>query len=150
MNLSVHFTLEELTRSQAALRLGLDNTPNVEQVKNGEALANFLLEPVRALLGVSLHIDSGFRSPMVNQAVGSTAVHSAHLDFLAADVVPDGMDLRKAFDLICVAAPGLPLDQIILECNAWIHLGMAPRGKAPRRQFLLAAGGPGHWSYVSV
>lgn len=142
--LSPNFSLEELTRSQASLRLGIDNQPNEEQLANLTRLANDLLEPVRALLGFPLHIDSGFRCPQVNAAVGSTASHSAHLDGRAADVIPVGMDLKKAFDLI---RQGIIFDQLIIECNAWLHIAVATEGAHPRRQALVASGSPGHWTY---
>jgi len=144
--LSEHFTLAELTYSAAALRLGLDNTPNEQQAENLENLCITLLEPARILLkGIPMHIDSGFRTPAVNHAVGSTSAHSAHLDGLAADVIPMGLDLRTAFNIIRNAS--LPFDQLIIECNAWLHISLPRPGAAPRRQQLIATGFPGHWIY---
>lgn len=145
MNLSSNFTLDELVFSQIALRKGIDNTPNAEQIGNLQRLCTTLLEPVRTLLGVPLHVDSGFRCGMLNTLVGSTAPHSAHLDGLAADVVPKGMQLQTAFDLI--RAGSLPFDQIIVECGAWLHLSIAQEGDAVRRQAMMASGGPGRWVY---
>lgn len=147
--LSHNFTLQELTRSQAAFRLGVDNQPGPSELANLARLAHDLLEPVRTLLGVPLHVDSGFRCEAVNKAVGSTSKHSAHLDGRAADIIPVGMDLREAFDKIR-HAPGLPLDQIIIECNAWIHLAIAPAGQQPRHMALEAIGKPGQWAYSTV
>lgn len=144
--LSEHFTLAELTRSGAAERLGVDNTPGPVEIANLRRLATTVLEPVRALLGVSIKINSGYRSEAVNKAVGSTSKHSAHLDGLAADTVPAGLDLRKAFDTIRASA--IPFDQLIIENNAWIHIGIAAEGVKPRKQALIASGKPGAWSYV--
>lgn len=145
--LTQHFTLEELTHSEVALRRGLNNTPGPAQRANLERLAEDLLEPVRWLLRVPVKINSGYRSDIVNAAVGG-ARNSAHMDGRAADMVPVGMDLREAFDIIRGSA--LPFDQIILECGAWIHLAIAKDGQGPRRQALLASGGPGAWRYEEV
>lgn len=147
--LSSHFSYEELTFSQTALRLGLDNTPNEEQRSNLVHLANTGLEIAREILGTALHIDSGYRSSSVNHAVGSTAGHSAHLDGLAADFRPWGVDLKVAFYLLRTS-PLLLYDRIILECDAWIHLAVSPLGKSPARIALRASGKPGDWTYSRV
>jgi hypothetical protein len=147
MNLSPHFTLEELTFSQTALRKGIDNTPAAGAVENLTTLCATLLEPARDLLGVPLHLDSGFRSPALNEAVGG-AKTSAHMDGRAADCIPQGADLRQAFDRL--RRSDLPYDQIIYECSAWIHLAIARKGETPRREALTATGGPGNWAYQPV
>jgi len=143
--LSEHFTLAELTRSGAAERLGIDNTPGPAEIDNLRRLATTALEPVRALLGVRLGINSGYRNEAVNKAAGSTAKRSAHLDGRAADTVPRGLDLQVAFDKI--RASDIPYDQVILE-PTWIHIGIAAEGVKPRKQALIASGKPGAWSYV--
>lgn len=147
MDLSPNFTLEEMVLSQTALRKGFDNTPGAEQVENLERLCETLLEPVRWMLSAPLRVNSGFRSPALNEAVGG-AHNSAHMDGRAADVVPISVNLRTAFDRI--RATQLPYDQVIIECNAWIHLAIARKGEAPRRQALVAVGGPGNWHYQEV
>jgi zinc D-Ala-D-Ala carboxypeptidase len=147
VRLSPHFTLSELTRSQTALRLGLDNVAGHDVETELRRLCDWLLEPVRELLGVPLHVDSGYRSLLVNQAVGG-AVASAHLFGRAADVVPVGVSLTDAFDRVRRSA--LPYDQAIVECGAWLHLAIAPAGFTPRRQALTASGGPGRWTYTAV
>ena len=144
MQLSEHFSLDSLTQSQTALRKGIDNTPPQQAIDNLTLLCSILLEPARALLGVPLMVDSGFRCQALNEAVGG-ASNSAHLEGRAADLVPEGMDLREAFDRL--RSSDLPYDQIIMECNAWVHLGMAPN---PRRQALSAMGSAGHWTYSQV
>lgn len=147
MELSPNFTLEEMVLSQTALRKGFDNTPGAEQVENLERLCETLLEPVRWMLSAPLRVNSGFRSPALNEAVGG-AHNSAHMDGRAADVVPIGVNLRVAFDRI--RATQLPYDQVIIECNAWIHLAIARKGETARRQALVAVGGPGNWHYQEV
>lgn len=145
--LSPHFALDELVRSDYALRSGIDNAPNDFERLNLSRLANLALEPARDILGVPLHINSGFRSPGVNAAVHGSP-HSAHLDGLAADFVPIGLALRNAFDAL---RTGLKYyDQIIIECNAWIHLSIPEAGDTPRRDQLAASGTPGNWRYSSV
>ena len=149
-NLSEHFTLEELVFSQAALRNGLDNTPDAAQVANLSRLCATLLEPGRALVAVPWHIDSGYRSPLVNANIGG-APDSAHMEGRAADVIPmlsRNATLWDAFEVLHHSQ--LPYDQIIFECRAWIHLSAPPQGQTPRRQALVATGGPGHWNYELI
>lgn len=146
-DLSPNFTLEELTHSQTALRIGIDNTPGDAERANLIRLSFTLLEPIRTLLGVPIHVDSGYRSPDLNTRIGG-ALNSAHVEGRAADLVPIGMDLGKAFDLIRRSL--LPLDQVITECDAWIHVAIAAEGVTPRRQALAASGGPGAWKYSLV
>jgi len=137
MNLTEHFSLEELTVTSS----GLDNTPNDEQLKNLETLANDL-DIVRAICGDKpIKISSGFRSKAVNDHVGG-AHNSAHLDGLAADITIHGM----TNDDICSALfhSNLDFDQIIDEDKngvRWVHFSCAP---AMRRQWLVFTNG----SYV--
>lgn len=148
VELSQNFSLEQMSRSDTALRRGIDNSPNAGEVANLVRLCESLLEPAQALLGVPLVINSGFRCPALNQAIGG-ATNSAHMDGRAADfVLPRGMSLKDAFEALRKSS--LPYDQVIFECNAWIHLAVAGAGSDPRRQALTASGGPGHWSYMRV
>lgn len=145
MNLSRNFTLEEMVRSQVALRLGIDNTPPAVCVNNLVLLCTNVLEPVRIILGVPLHVDSGYRCPDLNVKVGG-ALDSQHVEGRAADVIPQGISLNAAFELIRMSA--VRYDQLILECNAWIHLSYG--GTVNRRETLVASGGPGQWTYRRV
>jgi hypothetical protein len=145
--LTEHFALEELINSQTALRKGIGNMPTDVDVAELKRLCETLLEPVRTLLGVPLHVDSGFRSPALNEAVGG-AVNSAHMFGRAADVIPVGLDLRAAFHAVQLS--DLPYDQIIIECGAWLHIASARAGEQPRRMALTASGGPGSWRYEEV
>lgn len=146
--LSEHFTLEELTFSQVATRLGIDNTPPAAALENLPRLCALLLEPARTILAVPLHVDSGFRCPELNARIGGSPA-SAHMFGRAADVIPIGLDLAAAFETLRLTAD-LPYDQIIFECAAWIHLAVAPEGAEPRREALTATGGPGTWRYARV
>ncbi len=116
MNLTPHFTFEELTRTS---HREFDNTPNIVQINNLQRLAEFL-EKVRALLGKPIIIDSGFRSPEINAAVGSTSV-SQHLRGCAADFRVLGMTPAEAVKAIYDAK--LPYDQLILELG-WTHISI--------------------------
>jgi hypothetical protein len=148
--LSEHFTLEELTFSQEAARLGIDNTPPPEAEVCLTRLCVSLLEPARIILAthygrdVPLHVDSGFRAPVLNKRIGG-ATNSAHMFGRAADLVPIGVDIVGAFDVL--RAADLPYDQIIFECKAWIHIAIPDSEAEARRQALTATGYPGAWTY---
>lgn len=139
MDISPHFTLEELTHTDT----GLPNEPTPDQIKRLIYLANYALERVRSSMGVPIKINSGFRSPAVNDAVYGSKT-SAHLRGDAADIVPIGIDLTQAYHII-MDDPGLGYDQIIWEAHTtarggvtrWIHLGLADKDSIPRRQKLI-------------
>ena len=149
MNLSDHLTLTEMTRSQTALRKGLDNTPPPDAMRRMEILAREVFEPVRALLGVPLQVNSGYRSAVLNRAVGGSKT-SAHMTGDAVDIVPLGMEKLAAFDMI--RRSPILFDQLIEECgpDGWIHIAQARAGAMPRRAVLRATGTPGHWRYTLV
>ncbi len=132
--LSKHFTLAELTISQEAARRGLDNTPGPGVQKNLVRLCTDYLEPVRTAMKRPLIVSSGYRSAVLNQLVGGSAT-SAHVDGRAADFIVPGMTLIDVFDAIAKSA--VEFDQLIFEYGRWIHLGIAPAGKAPRRDTLM-------------
>lgn len=131
MNLSQHFTLAELTVSQAAARLGLDNTPGPQTV---QALHNTALglELVRVLLGAPIIINSGYRAPLVNKAVGGAA-NSQHMTGQAADIICPGYGTPHEV-VQAIVHSSIPFDQCILEFDAWCHVSFAPGG---RRQALV-------------
>ena len=131
MNLSPNFTLEELTRSEAAARNGWDNTPNEAEIENLKRLAALLQDVKAAVGGKPVIINSGFRSKPVNDAVGSKD-SSQHRLACAADLRVPGMTPRQVVEA-CIEAK-VPFDQIILEFDAWTHISVpntpdaAPRG----------------------
>jgi len=134
MQLSPHFTLEELTHSDLASRKGWDNTPNDQEMANLKRLANFL-EAVRTILGKPIFINSGFRSKQVNDGVGSKD-SSQHRIGCAADIRVQGMTP----DEICrkIIASGLAYDQLIREFDAWTHISVPSYEiDRPRRQALI-------------
>jgi zinc D-Ala-D-Ala carboxypeptidase len=141
---SEHFTFAELTITEHRdfLDEQADAPPQVRA--NLVRLAVDLLEPVRALVG-PLRVNSGYRCRGLNSAIGGSRT-SAHVDGLAADVVPVDLDLRDAYVLL--AESPLPFDQLIYEFGRWIHIGGARHGAAPRRECLAIyqAGGYVRWS----
>jgi hypothetical protein len=140
MQLTAHFTLEELTFSSTAQRLAIDNTPSLETVARLTMLA-MGLEKVRALLGAPMHIDSGYRCPALNKAVGGVAA-SAHVDGYAADFIcPEyGASLQVAR---AIAGSDIAFDQCIQE-GSWVHVSFDPR---MRHQALTATFGAGGATY---
>jgi uncharacterized protein YcbK (DUF882 family) len=120
--LTDHFTLEELTRSEVALRNGWDNTPNGDEVANLTRLAQLLEQVKRAVGGKPVMINSGYRCKRVNDAVGSKDT-SQHRVGCAADIRVPGMTPKQVVDA-CIAAR-VPFDQIILEFDAWTHISVS-------------------------
>jgi hypothetical protein len=135
MNLTPHFTLEELTASEAAERNGWDNTPNEAELENLKRLAAFLEEVKTALGGRPVMVSSGYRGKQVNDAVGSkdTSQHrvGCAVDFRVPQLTPD--EVVKT-----IIASGLPYDQVIREFDRWTHLSIpnTPDAK-PRKQALI-------------
>lgn len=134
MNLTPHFTLEELTASEIGARKGLDNTPGPVAQQNLVRLAKFL-EEVRKVLGKPITINSAYRGPEVNSAVGG-AKNSQHLLGCAADIKVPGMNP----DQVCraIIQSGLQYDQLIREFDSWTHISIPnEEGSTPRGQTLI-------------
>lgn len=138
MKLSPNFTLEELTASDVASRNGWDNTPPPIELANLKRLAG-LLESIRAIVGQPLHINSGYRSKLVNDAVGSKD-SSQHRLGCAADIKVVGMTP----DQVCrkILASGQQFDQLLKEFETpqgggWTHISVTSYEQdKPRRQAL--------------
>ena len=134
MQLSEHFTLEELTHSEVAERKNLDNTPNALEVANLVRLAA-LLEEVRSLLNKPIMLNSGFRSKAVNDSVGSRDT-SQHRIGCAADIRVPGMTPKQVVE--AVIASNIGYDQIIEEFGSWTHLSVPDTAaRPPRKQALI-------------
>lgn len=133
--LTINFSLEELTRSEAADRNGWDNTPNEQEVENLKRLAALLQQVKAAVGGKPVMINSGFRSKKVNDSVGSKDT-SQHRLGCAADIRVPGMKPREVVEA-CIAAK-IPFDQIILEFDAWTHISVPSLpGAQPRNSKLI-------------
>ena len=132
MNLTEHFTLEELTHTD---HREFDNTPNMVEAENLTRLAEFL-EQVKTLLGGKpIMVNSAFRSKLVNDAVGSKDT-SQHRVGCAADIRVPGMTPDEVVQT--VIASDLGYDQIIREFDRWTHISI-PNSihNAPRKQALI-------------
>ncbi len=124
MNLSPHFTLEEMTLSQIAVRSGIANTPSKRQINSLIRLCENILEPLRKRLGKPVYISSGFRNPTVNSLIGGSAT-SQHMRGEAADITVEGMTPQELFEFI--RATDLPYDQLIQEFDRWVHVSYGSR-----------------------
>lgn len=129
MKFTEHFTLEELTFTS---HREFDNTPNVLQINNLQRLAEFM-EQVRELLGKPILVDSAYRSPEVNHAVGSTSV-SQHLRGCACDFRVPGMTPAQVVEAIHKS--DLEYDQLILELG-WTHISIPNTDDAEPRNIAL-------------
>lgn len=132
MNLTKHFTLEELTHTD---HRELENIPNETEQANIQRLAEFL-EAVKTVLGGKpIMVNSAFRSKAVNDAVGSKDT-SQHRIGCAADIRVPGMTPDEV--VRAVIASDLPYDQVIREFDRWTHISITNvAGGAPRKQALI-------------
>lgn len=132
--MSKYFTLEELTRSQTAARLGKDNTPNATQKRDLLRLMDYL-DGIREEFGEAIRVTSGFRSWEVNSAVGGVK-SSQHLAGQAADIVPMH-SLERLRDLFDIIRRHGGYQQVIFERkgqSVWIHVAIPPLGEMPRQE----------------
>jgi len=139
MNLSNNFTLHELTYSDTAIRKGMNNEPNEEQINNLKLVCANILEPVRANFNSPVIVSSGYRSVAVCEAVGSSA-KSQHTKGQAADFEIVGIANKDVADWI---VKNLDYDQCILEFwkesepnSGWVHCSYNAVGN--RKQYLKA------------
>ncbi len=141
MQLSEHFNLKEFTKSETAIRKRIDNTPNTQHAQNLKNVCEKILEPVRRHFGKPVRINSGYRGPALNAAVGGSG-KSQHCNGEAVDFEIDGLpnpDLAKWVSENC------EFDQIILEFydpkegpnSGWVHASYTSTG-TNRKQKLTA------------
>ena len=150
MNLTRNFSLLELTKSDTAIRKGIDNNPNADQVEKLKALCENILQPIRDHFG-RVKVTSGFRSPELCTAIGSS-VNSQHAKAEAADFECPGVDNAELADWI---HKNLPYDQLILEFytpgepnSGWIHCSYVPEGR--RASYLWAYKSEGKTKYKPI
>lgn len=136
MRITPHFTLSEMTKSQTALRLGLDNDPDSDGIASLRALCEQVLEPIREHYDRPVIVTSGFRALAVNKAIGSRAT-SQHIKGEAADIEIPGVDNLEIYYWV---AANLDFDQLILEyysgepSSGWVHVSHVRRSN--RKQTL--------------
>lgn len=121
MNLSEHFSLDEATYSETAIRMGINNQPNEQQLANMKSAAE-KLEAVRNVTG-ALRVNSWLRLPDVNVAVGGSKV-SSHMDGWAIDCSSSAHTPYEVCQLVLKA--GIKFDQMIHEYGRWMHISFAP------------------------
>jgi hypothetical protein len=143
MNLTDHFTIEELTYSETAIRKGLDNIPSDSVIANLKTLCENVLEPLRAILDIPLKINSGYRSIAVNQLVGGVAT-SQHCLGQAADTVAVGLSITEYYDTMkeLVKNNQIVVDQCIYEYGSWVHISFNKDNN--RKEFLIKNVGTGY------
>lgn len=143
-----YFSIQELTKSQTAKRLGINNEPSKEVEASLTALVEKVLDPLREAYGHPIIVTSGYRCERLNKAVGG-AGSSQHVKGEAADIrtVSDKPEENKRlFDLIL--SLNLPFDQLINEYGFnWVHVSFGARH---RRQVLKAVKKNGRTSYIKV
>ena len=150
MNLSANFTLKELTRSDTADRLDIDNTPNEEQIESLRLLCENILQPVREHFGKPVKINSGFRCPALNQATGGSAT-SDHCKGQACDFEIDGVSNPELAEWV---SQNCKYTQLILEFytqgqpnSGWVHVSYDPNNL--KKQELTATKIAGKTTYLN-
>ena len=150
MELSRNFTLQELIKSDTAVRLDINNNPNAGQIEKLKALCENILQPVRDHFG-RVKVTSGFRSEQLCLKIGSS-INSQHAKAEAADFECIGVDNAELADWI---HKNLPYDQLILEFytpgepnSGWIHCSWIPEGR--RASYLHAYRSEGKTKYKPI
>jgi zinc D-Ala-D-Ala carboxypeptidase len=150
--LTANFSLHELSKSETALRLGLDNTPDEEATENLRLLCEKVLQPVRDHYGKGVKVNSGFRSLAVNAAAGGVqgAKPSDHTRGMAADIEIPGV---ANADLAQWIMDNLDYTQLILEFytpgipdSGWVHVSYDPNNL--KKQELTATKVAGKTQYL--
>ena len=150
MKLSRNFTLQELIKSDTAVRKGIDNNPNADQIEKLKTLCETILQPVRDHFG-RVKVTSGFRSEQLCVAIGSS-INSQHCKAEAVDFEVPGTDNADLAYWIKDNIEGW--DQMILEfytigepSSGWVHCSVADK---PRKQFLRAFKEDGKTKYKPI
>ncbi len=150
MNLSPNFSLHELTKSETALRLDIDNTPGEAETESLRLLCEKVLQPVRDHFGKGVKVNSGFRSSATNQATGGSK-SSDHVKGQAADIEIPGV---ANADLARWIMDNLDYTQLILEFytpgipdSGWVHVSYDPNNL--KKQELTATKVAGKTTYLN-
>ena len=130
VRLSKNFTLNEYTKSQTAIRRGIDNTPSNEHLSKAKSLFEYVVQPVRDNFGVTV-INSGYRGFLLNQAVGGSTT-SQHCKGEAVDIECPGV---ANYDIAKWIQDNIDFDQLILEFytpgipdSGWVHVSYKSEG----------------------
>lgn len=129
MQLSANFSLHEMSKSETALRMGFDNTPTKEAEAHLKLLCDNILQPVRNHYGKGVKINSAYRSPESNAAVGGSKT-SDHCKGMAADIEIPGVANAELAEYI---KNNYKFTQLILEFytpgipdSGWVHVSYDP------------------------
>ena len=152
MKLTQNFSLNELTKSQTAERKGIDNTPSTEHQENLKSLCEMILQPIRDHFGQVVSVSSGYRSPELCVAIGSST-KSQHASGCAADFEIFGVSNKELADYI---NENLDYDQLILEYwkgedepnSGWVHCSYT--NGSNRKQYLRAYKENGSTKYEPI
>lgn len=128
MRLTENFTTQEVTRSDTAQRLKIDNCLSIEMLDNAYQFARTVLQPLRNEIGKPFLISSWYRCKALNEAVGGMP-NSAHTRATAIDFVISGLTARQTYKVVLERLK-MPFDQLIFESftkdgqtTEWVHLG---------------------------
>lgn len=154
---SKNFTLEELTFSETAQRLKINNVPKGETLSRLKETVGMMAQPIRDLYGKGIKVTSGYRSEAVNAHIKGASNTSMHTKGYALDIKPTGGgDMRALVRAVLSWAKTHNFDQVILEkCDVmgvpqWIHIGWKHLTKGQRRQILTAKqGADGKFTYYN-
>ncbi len=129
MQLSANFSLHEMSKSETALRMGFDNTPTKEAEAHLKLLCDNILQPVRDHYKKGVKVNSAYRSPESNAAVGGSKT-SDHCRGMAADIEIPGV---ANADLAEYIKNNYKFTQLILEFytpgipdSGWVHVSYDP------------------------
>ena len=150
MRLSPNFTLAELIKSQTAERKSINNNPNEDNIENLQRLCEHVLQPIRDHYGKVVSVSSGFRSPELCVAIGSSTT-SQHASGQAADFEIYGVSNKELADYI---ADNLDFDQLILEYwkpeepnSGWVHCSYKGADNNRKEYLRAVRGSTGKTSY---
>jgi len=153
MKLTENFSLSEMIVSPTAKKLGLSNNPTPEHIENMRYCCEKILEPVRAHFGKSVQINSSYRSPLVNEAVGGSKT-SQHVNGQAIDFEIPGIDNKVVADWI---GDNLEFDQVILEFytkgdknSGWVHASIKKGGGNRKMRMIASKSKAGGTVYTTV
>jgi zinc D-Ala-D-Ala carboxypeptidase len=132
MKISEHITFDEATLSPTAIRNGISNQPNDQELTNMKLVAENCFEPLRKMYGKPIKVNSFFRSQSLNQLVGGSPL-SQHTKGQAIDITTGTKsNNKKLFEL----AKTLEFDQLINEYDfSWLHISFKASGN--RKQILV-------------
>ena len=150
--ISKHISEKEATKSITALRLGIDNTPNGDAISNMKELADKVFEPLRAWVGGAIKVNSFYRSPALNEAIGGSS-RSQHCKGQAIDI-DDVYGHKTNAEMFAFIKDELSFDQMIWEFGdesnpAWLHISYVNEEKN-RNRILKAVKVDGKTKYIDI